>query len=665
MKLLLINPKFNESFWSVRWIITQLTPEHPETLPPLGLATLAGLCPPHWDVEIVNENLDPVPLEPDADIIGICGMGVQFERQKELLNFYRHRGYFVVAGGSYASLCPELYESCADSIVSGEAEYVWRDFCRDFESGTPRKLYKETREVNLQDSPTPRFDLVQAGRYHMGSLQFTRGCPFTCEFCDIIVMFGRKPRFKTPRQVERELDLLADSGAHDIFFADDNFIGNKKVAREMLHFLVDFQKKRKRPLSFGTEVSLNVAQDEEMLRLFREANFHWFLIGVESPNEASLAETKKNQNLREDILTALNRVQSHGFSIWSSMIVGFDHDTEAIFDQHFDFIQKAGNQRVPISLLTAFPKTPLHSRLEADGRLTEIYDNDMLSFGTNIVPKQMDARVMVEQYRNLHRRLFTDRNIADRVRTRSKILKRPSAPPSYSKIQQAKIVGRLLYKGILKAGPGRCYHFLRSLPYRRPALVADALLDWSVAIQIHDFTRRKHVRASEFDKSRLHGVRAAMTRAFSRHVQAGALEFSTETESPIGTMTITLRGALGTSAFGFYARAPKYLKRILNETLASIVFKVESIPDEETPRLNRLLKRFPIHCDRFYVDIADALKKHVRIDAVKVNIVLHGQRAIPPAMAPAIVRKDRMTTADLLHPSGVEDRQAGVGLSGV
>lgn len=635
MKLLLINPKFNESFWSVRWIVTQLTPEHPETLPPLGLATLAALCPPHWEVEIVNENLDPVPLDPDADIIGVCGMGVQFERQKELLNYYRSRGHYVIAGGSYASLLPELYEPYAQTIVSGEAEYIWRDFCRDFEAGEPRKLYKETREVNLQDSPTPRFDLVQAGRYHMGSLQFTRGCPYTCEFCDIIVMFGRKPRFKTMQQVERELDSLYDSGAHDIFFADDNFIGNKKIAREMLQFLVEFQKKRKNRFSFGTEVSLNLAQDEELMRLFRQANFHWFLIGVESPNEASLAETKKNQNLREDILTALNRVQSKGFSIWSSLIVGFDHDSEKIFDQQFDFVQKAGVQRVPISLLTAFPKTPLHSRLEKEARLTEIYDNDMLSFGTNIVPKQMEHRVMVEKYRDLHRRLFNDEHIADRVRTRSKILQAPSPPSSYSRVDQAKIVARLLYRGIFKGGPSRWYHFLRSLPYTRPSLVPDAILDWAVALQIQDFTKRNHVRLSEFDKEKVHAVRAAMEREFDRHIRLGSLRIASDTSSPAGSLTFTIKGTLGGPAFGFYARVRRHVRTILNETRAPITFKVEGIPAAEVKYLNGLLKRFPIHCDRFYVDIDEALENSVRIDAVKVNIVLHPRPlAALPASSP-------------------------------
>jgi radical SAM superfamily enzyme YgiQ (UPF0313 family) len=208
MKLLLINPKFPESFWSFQWAVDNVFINKKTVSPPLGLATLAALCPPDWEVEIIDENIEPIPSHPDAALIGICGMGVQFKRQKELLTFYREQGYFVVAGGSYASLCPETYQSLADSVVAGEAEYIWKDFCRDFGEGQPKSLYRETGEVALTDSPAPRFDLLKLDRYQVISLQFSRGCPFRCEFCDIIVMFGRKPRTKSLEQVGKELDLL-------------------------------------------------------------------------------------------------------------------------------------------------------------------------------------------------------------------------------------------------------------------------------------------------------------------------------------------------------------------------------------------------------------------------------------------------------------------------
>ena len=238
MKLLLINPKFPESFWSFKWAVNNIMPEDVKTInPPLGLATLAALCPPDWEIEIIDENIETIPLEPKADIIGICGMGVQFKRQKELITFYKNQGHFVVAGGSYASLCPEHFGDKADAVVAGEAEYIWRQFCEDFEKGSPKKLYQETGEVSLEDSPTPRFDLLKIDKYQAVSLQFSRGCPFRCEFCDIIVMFGRKPRVKSFEQVGRELDELRKLGVRNIFFVDDNLIGNKPVAKKFMAYL--------------------------------------------------------------------------------------------------------------------------------------------------------------------------------------------------------------------------------------------------------------------------------------------------------------------------------------------------------------------------------------------------------------------------------------------
>ena len=194
VRLLLINPRFPESFWSFRWALNKILPGKRALNPPLGLATLAALCPPNWDVTVVDENIESIPLEPQADIVGVCGMAVQLTRQSELLNYYRKRGHYVVAGGSYASLCPERLEALADSVVSGEAEYIWPAFCRDFMAGAPQRLYQESGTVDLADSPTPRFDLLQLDKYLSVSLQFSRGCPYRCEFCDIIVMFGRQDR---------------------------------------------------------------------------------------------------------------------------------------------------------------------------------------------------------------------------------------------------------------------------------------------------------------------------------------------------------------------------------------------------------------------------------------------------------------------------------------
>jgi radical SAM superfamily enzyme YgiQ (UPF0313 family) len=196
LRLLLVNPAQPESFWSFRWALEEVLSGKRALNPPLGLATLVALCPPHWEVTIVDENVEPLPLAPRADLIGIGGMGVQAPRQKQLLRYYREAGYRVVAGGSYASLCPEEYLEIADHVLAGECERIWPRFCDDLESNRTEKLYRETGSVRLEDSPVPRFDLLKLERYATATIQLSRGCPFRCEFCDIIVMFGRKPRLR-------------------------------------------------------------------------------------------------------------------------------------------------------------------------------------------------------------------------------------------------------------------------------------------------------------------------------------------------------------------------------------------------------------------------------------------------------------------------------------
>ena len=252
MKLLLINPKFPESFWTYKFAMEKILSGKRYLNPPLGLATLAALSPQDWEIDVIDENIESIPLRPEADIVGVCGMGVQFKRQQALLTFYRKQGYYVVAGGSYASLCPEEYETLADTVVAGESEYIWPEFCNDYASGNPKKLYHETGTVSLHDCPVPRFDLLKLDKYSSVSLQFSRGCPFRCEFCDIIVMFGRKPRTKSHEQVGRELDELRKQKVLSAFFVDDNLIGNKKEAKALLRFLIDYQKKHDYTFSFGT-----------------------------------------------------------------------------------------------------------------------------------------------------------------------------------------------------------------------------------------------------------------------------------------------------------------------------------------------------------------------------------------------------------------------------
>ena len=394
LRLLLVNPRFPESFWSFRWAVDEILPGKRALNPPLGLATLAALCPPEWDVRIVDENVESVPLEVEADIVGICGMGAQFVRQRELLAEYRARGHFVVAGGSYASLCPEHYDGLAQTIVCGEAENIWKEFCADFMAGCPRPLYRETGAIALADSPVPRFDLLKIDRYSAVTVQFSRGCPFLCDFCDIIVMFGRKPRFKGCEQVGRELDVLRRFGVRNVFFVDDNLIGNPRAAKNLLAYLADYQRRHGYRFTFGTEASINLAQDDELLRLFRAANFNWVFIGIESPDPESLRETRKPQNLREDLLTSVRRLYARGIDVLGGFIVGFDNDTLDTFDAQHRFIVDSGIQAAMVGLLTALPHTPLHRRLEREGRLIDgAASVDNTKPGTNFVPRRMEYEI--------------------------------------------------------------------------------------------------------------------------------------------------------------------------------------------------------------------------------------------------------------------------------
>jgi radical SAM superfamily enzyme YgiQ (UPF0313 family) len=621
VKLVLINPKFPESFWSLKWAIENFVPGARAVNPPLGLATVAALCPPDWEIEIIDENVRSVPLETDADIIGVCGMGVQFARQKELLAYYKSQGHFVVAGGSYASLRPEIFEPLADTVVAGEAEHTWEEFCRDFENGSPRKLYHETGVVPLEDSPVPRFDLMNPRDYGGMSLQFSRGCPYRCEFCDIIVMFGRKPRTKSLGQVRAELDELRKMGARDLFFIDDNLIGDKRAAKKLLKFLGDYQEEHGHSFQFGTEVSLNIADDEELLGLFRKAGFEWVFIGIESPDEASLKETGKTQNTRRDMIASVRKIYSYGMDILGGFIIGFDNDTTETFEKQYRFIVDSGIVTAMVGLLMAVERTPLHARLLAEGRLRpEVAGSDNSKLATNVIPKGMTYDEMISGYQTLHHRLMEHDAIATRIRNKVRYM--GGAPYRNTSSVGARLGAALrLVRHVAGDGgiPG-LFHLLRTIPFSKPRLISLVVRDWVIGLSMRDYVDRHFDRDFETDRHRARGHLDRINHALGHYLRRGTLRVAlNEVKNAHPNLSFSIRGRQGPR---FFRSAARELERMLRDTRSSLTIRIEEFHPGDVERLRKMLARLHRYRERIVIAADEKSRGIIAIDSSVFNLAL-------------------------------------------
>lgn len=419
MKLCLINPRFGPTIWSFEGLRPFTGTRFLTT--PLGLATVAALTPPEWEITIVDENVEEIDFAIDADLIGITAFNVQYQRALEIAGEFQARGKPVVFGGPYCSLFPEAFEGKGEYRICGEAEQTWPEFLKDFEQGSARSLYvaSETK-VNLQSSPVPRYDLIRTELYNVVCLQTSRGCPFNCEFCDIIVMDGRVPRTKTVEQVLREVDHCVRQGAHYILFGDANFIGNIPFARQLLRVLADYSEKNGYPVEFCCELTVNVAHHPDLLELLQAANFYSVFIGIESPRRESLLETKKVQNTRENVCEDIARIHSYHISVMVGMIVGFDSDDKRIFKEQFDFLTEIGSPFTTCGTLTALPNTPLLRRLKEEGRLLDVEWTNLNGHGAadcNFIPKQMTLEELCRGYNWLIRSLYRYDTYGDRLAT--------------------------------------------------------------------------------------------------------------------------------------------------------------------------------------------------------------------------------------------------------
>jgi len=475
MKIYLVTPKNPPSFWTYDRILPTLGKDC--IFPNLSMPTVAGLTPREHEVVLCDENVEPIDFDVEADLIGVTGYIVHQERMKEILAEFRRRGRFVVVGGPHASLCPEEWRGLCDVLFVDEAEETWPVFLADFAAGTWKTEYRPAEKPDLSLSPVPRFDLLKVDRYHALTIQFARGCPFQCEFCDIIVVYGRKPRAKQVHQVMAEIAECHRLGAKQVFVVDDNFIGNKKLAKELLREMARWGREHGYPMDFNTEVSLNAAQDEELLALFRDANFTTVFIGIESPRVSSLQETKKTQNTRGDLVESVRKIHSYGIQVQAGMIVGFDNDDPTIFEEQLRFIQDA---RIPVSMtgmLQAMPKTPLHERVSREGRLVEESTGDQFVF-SNILPKSMSRRELYEGYRQLISDLYEFKNY--HRRTMEFLLARGGQITRGLNIRKGDLalLWRILGETVFRAGPRRAWFTLRLVGtalWRRPSAFKDAV----------------------------------------------------------------------------------------------------------------------------------------------------------------------------------------------
>jgi radical SAM superfamily enzyme YgiQ (UPF0313 family) len=498
VKIYLVAPRNPESFWTFDRILPSLNKKC--VFPNLSLPTVAGLTPPEHEIILCDENVEPVDFDTDADIVGLTGYVVHTQRIFEMAAEFRRRGKFVVAGGPFASLCPEQLRDRVDVLFVDEAEYTWPQFLKDYAAGQWHAEYRQPEKPSMHDSPLPRFDLLKTNRYRSMTIQFARGCPFDCEFCDIIVMYGRKPRTKAVDQVMAEVREIVRLGMRNIFVVDDNFIGNKKEAKLLLRALADWQKANDYPIEFMTEVSLNIAQDDELLQLMAEAHFTTIFIGIESPRATSLQETHKLQNLRENILDSVHRIQRAGIEVMAGMIVGFDHDDPSIFEEQFRFIQDA---RIPVSMtgmLNAMPKTPLHQRLKEAGRLIAESVGDQFVF-TNIIPQSMSRIQLYEGYRDLLRRLYSYRNYRRRVMRLLLAKGSQIQARLVGSRQDIRIFARVLWTCILRASPRRAWLTLSLMletALRRPRLLRQAVTLALMHKHLYEYMRDTCERLDEF-----------------------------------------------------------------------------------------------------------------------------------------------------------------------
>ncbi|WP_300156285.1 B12-binding domain-containing radical SAM protein [Solidesulfovibrio sp.] len=416
MKVLLIYPVYPDTFWSFKHILPFISRK--AAFPPLGLLTVAAMLPTQWEKRLVDVNVAPLRDEDLAwaDMVFISAMLVQEAGARDVIARARNMGKRIVAGGPAFTAQPERFRG-VDHFVLNEAEITLPPFLDDLARGTPKPVYASSERPDISRTPLPQWDLIDFRDYVTMSVQYSRGCPFDCEFCDIVVMNGRRPRVKPVEQMLRELESLHDAGWRGpVFIVDDNFIGNVASVKQFLPRLIDWQTRHGYPFKFMTEASINLARDGELVRMMSNANFHKVFIGIETPSTDSLEECGKKQNVSMDFPEAIKTLHQNGLQVMGGFIVGFDSDTEGIFEQQIRFIQKIGVVTAMVGILTAMPQTRLWRRLKAENRLLGDATGENTDASLNFIPA-MNREALINGYKRLLATLYSPEYYYARINT--------------------------------------------------------------------------------------------------------------------------------------------------------------------------------------------------------------------------------------------------------
>jgi len=405
MNALLVYPRFPETYWSFRYALSFQGKRAAQ--PPLGLMTIAALLPASWNKCLIDTNVELLK-DSDlawADVVLLSGMHVQHQELTSIIRRCRARGLRTIVGGPITSSVPAAALE-ADCVVIGEAEHLIVKLARDLESGSLRSVYQGEGYPPMEHSPLPDLSLIRLNRYSTMTVQYSRGCPFNCEFCDIIEIYGRRPRTKAVAQVLAEFDQLYAAGWRGpVFIVDDNFIGNKVRVRDLLLAMKEWQKAHGYSFRFITEASLNLADDRALLQSMRDAGFTSVFLGIETPDESSLVATQKLQNTRRDLLGSIALIQQYGIEVMGGFILGFDTDREDIFDRLVEFIQKSAIPIAMVGLLQALPGTQLFRRLTSEGRILHDGEGNNTGCELNFLPRMNPERLLAG-YRSVLRRIY-------------------------------------------------------------------------------------------------------------------------------------------------------------------------------------------------------------------------------------------------------------------